>query len=79
MFCCLTAHVANNNIELQNNHPDHYVFVIGDTLGDISAKFLKDLQQWPHIWKTNIAEISNPHLIYPGDVIVLTVNHNSLY
>jgi nucleoid-associated protein YgaU len=42
MFCCLTAHAVNKNIELQKNHPDHYVFVIGDTLWGISEKFLKD-------------------------------------
>ncbi len=73
LFCCLTAHAANSNIELQNNHPDRYVVIKGDTLWGISAKFLKDPWQWPHVWKMNKAEISNPHLIYPGDVIVLTM------
>ena len=71
MFCCLSAHATNNNIELQNNHPERYAVVKGDTLWGISAKFLKDPWQWPKVWKMNKAEISNPHLIYPGDLIIL--------
>ena len=73
MFCCLSAHAANNNIALQNNYPDRYVVVKGDTLWGISAKFLKDPWQWPHVWKMNQADIINPHLIFPGDIIVLNI------
>jgi hypothetical protein len=73
MFCCLSAQAANSNITLQNNHPDRHVVVKGDTLWGISAKFLKDPWQWPKVWKMNQADIRNPHLIYPGDVIVLTM------
>ena len=75
MFCCLTVHAANKNIELQHSHPDSYVVVKGDTLWGISAKFLKDPWQWPHVWEMNKDEIKNPHWIYPGDVVVLDLSN----
>lgn len=67
----ITANVAATDIELNPTHPDRYVVVKGDTLWDISARFLKTPWRWPDIWQAN-EQIANPHLIYPGDVIELS-------
>jgi len=68
LFCW---NVLADDIELNPSHPDRYVVVRGDTLWDISARFLKTPWRWPDIWQGN-NQIANPHLIYPGDIIELT-------
>lgn len=57
-------------VEMNGTHPDTYVVRKGDTLWDISARFLKKPWLWPEIWQAN-PQVKNPHLIYPGDVLSL--------
>ncbi len=67
-----SLHAWADNIKLNSNHPDQYTVIKGDTLWDISGNFLQKPWQWPEIWHNN-PQIENPNLIYPGDIITLTV------
>jgi len=72
LFCVLLSWgVLAEDIKLNPSHPDRYVVVKGDTLWDISARFLQTPWRWPDIWQAN-EQIANPHLIYPGDIIELS-------
>lgn len=46
----------------------YYTIQRRDTLWDISERFFDSPWQWPDLWQEN-SQISNPHLIYPGERI----------
>lgn len=68
--CLLSMVVMADELALAPGHPDSYVVKKGDTLWDISGKFLEKPWLWPEIWHNN-PDIANPHLIYPGDTLRL--------
>lgn len=58
-------------IQVRPDSPQQYTVVEGDTLWDISGRFLEQPWLWPQVWQVN-PQIADPDLIYPGDVISLS-------
>lgn len=68
---CYSAQAQLENLKVNPDSPQRYTVQEGDTLWDIAKRFLDTPWHWPMVWQLN-PDIENPHLIYPGDVLVLT-------
>lgn len=68
------AEEGEKSLELADNPPDRYVVVKGDTLWGISKRYLKSPWRWPDLWGMNKDEVQNPHLIFPGNVLILDLS-----
>lgn len=62
---------ASAPLAIKPDAPDRYVVVPGDTLWGISQRYTDSPWRWPDLWNMNKEQIRNPHLIYPGYVIIL--------
>ena len=65
------AQAPSAPLTLRPDAPDRYVVVPGDTLRGIASRYTDSPWRWPELWGLNKDEIRNPHLIYPGYVILL--------
>jgi LysM repeat protein len=66
-----TAQAGVPLADLAPDAPESHTVQRGDTLWGISTLFLKSAWRWPELWGMNLDQIRNPHLIYPGQVLVL--------
>ena len=77
-FLPLHAAWSASTCEWAANAPDKHHVRTGDTLWDIASLFLNNPWCWQEVWKPNQSLITNPHWIYPGQVIVLNRFNGSL-
>lgn len=65
-----TSSVAQQVNYMQRGKKDVHKVQDGDTLYDLSGRYTGEVYNWPEIWSYN-PHITNPHWIYPGDLVYL--------
>ncbi|MDH5777089.1 MAG: LysM peptidoglycan-binding domain-containing protein, partial [Gammaproteobacteria bacterium] len=56
-----------------SQHQIVHIVVPGDTLWFIAKRYVHDAMQYPEL--ARLSNIKNPHLIYPGDRVLIIKNH----
>lgn len=70
--CLLVVALHLNALSLKEGYPQTYTVNAKDTLWGIASHYLHDPWKWPVLWRCN-PQVHNPHLIYPGDTLRVTV------
>jgi hypothetical protein len=72
------AQAGTAPLTLKAEAPERYVVVPGDTLWSIAQRYTDSPWRWPELWNMNKDQLRNPHLIYPGEVLVLDRTRGTL-
>jgi len=67
----LSTAMAQSSL-LKPDYPGSYTVVEGDTLWNIAGQFLQDPERWPEVWQPD-EYIDNADLIYPGDILLVSM------
>ncbi len=70
----LLATVAAAPLGAQEARPQTHTVKPGDTLWDLSRRYLGDPFLWPEIYRLNTMVVEDPHWIYPGEVLRLSAS-----
>jgi hypothetical protein len=68
----ITEQVAASNREA--GMPEAHVVGKGETLSAVCERYFADPACWPRLWSEN-PQVTNPHWIFPGDVLRLRPGH----
>lgn len=78
LMATTTVQANNPPPRIKVEAPNVYVVKKGDTLWDISGKYLQQPWRWREIWAAN-RQIKNPHRIWPGDRLILCIIQGKRY
>lgn len=83
LIAIVTSLMLGNPVQAQSDETLRHTIVKGDTLWNLSSRYLEQPWLWPELWEQN-TYIENPHLIFPDDVLLISpmsirlIRNNSL-